>query len=363
MPFLGTTPTQGFVGANPKQSFTANGSTTVFTLTNPVASANDLEVFVGNVRQEPTAAYTAAGTTLTMSEAPDTGLNFYVINKSQAQVTTTPPANSISTDKIVNDAVTSAKLDTNIAVAGTLAVTGNSTANSINLGGRSLGAGGTPLGVNFSSASTNGMQINDTNSGNLGGFMGFYSGSGAGTLRANIQNANNAGMHLCLGTSGTVSFGSTGYVAANALDDYEEGTWTATLGGSGSDPTVSSYSYNSGHYTKIGRQVFAHIYMRIEAGGISGGSGDGIIKGLPFAAKSTGNISNGVGGWIENYWSTSTSFSSGRNYPMLYLAAGSNYIGVWQKGTNNPTQMTGWALSQIDDAAFLVGGVLVYMTA
>ena len=113
MPFLGTTPTQGFVGANPKQSFTANGSTTVFTLTNPVASANDLEVFVGNVRQEPTAAYTAAGTTLTMSEAPDTGLNFYVINKSQAQVTTTPPVNSISTDKIVNDAVTSAKLATN----------------------------------------------------------------------------------------------------------------------------------------------------------------------------------------------------------------------------------------------------------
>ena len=110
MPFLGTTPTQGFVGANPKQSFTANGSTTVFTLTHPVANANDLEVFVGNVRQEPTAAYTAAGTTLTMSEAPDTGLNFYVINKSQAQVTTTPPVNSISTDKIVNSAVTDAKI-------------------------------------------------------------------------------------------------------------------------------------------------------------------------------------------------------------------------------------------------------------
>ena len=110
MPFLGTTPTQGFVGANPKQSFTADGSTTVFTLTNPVATANDLEVFVGNVRQEPTSAYTAAGTTLTMSEAPATGLNFYVINKSQAQVTTTPPVNSISTDKIVASAVTNAKI-------------------------------------------------------------------------------------------------------------------------------------------------------------------------------------------------------------------------------------------------------------
>ena len=90
MPFIGTTPTQGFVSSFPKQSFTPNGSTTVFTLANPVATANDLEVFVGNVRQEPTTAYTATGTTLTMSEAPATGLNFYVINKSFAQVTTNP---------------------------------------------------------------------------------------------------------------------------------------------------------------------------------------------------------------------------------------------------------------------------------
>ena len=117
MPFIGTTPTQGFVSSFPKQSFTPNGSTTVFTLTNPVATANDLEVFVGNVRQEPTTAYTAAGTTLTMSEAPATGLNFYVINKSFAQVTTTPPANSISTDKIVNSAITDAKIASGITAS------------------------------------------------------------------------------------------------------------------------------------------------------------------------------------------------------------------------------------------------------
>ena len=117
MPFIGTTPTQGFVSSFPKQSFTPNGSTTAFTLTNPVASANDLEVFVGNVRQEPTTAYTAAGTTLTMSEAPASGLNFYVINKSFAQVTTTPPANSISTDKIVDGAVSNAKIATGITAS------------------------------------------------------------------------------------------------------------------------------------------------------------------------------------------------------------------------------------------------------
>ena len=127
MPFIGTTPTQGFVSSFPKQSFTPNGSTTVFTLTNPVASANDLEVFVGNVRQEPTTAYTAAGTTLTMSEAPATGLNFYVINKSFAQVTTTPPVNSISTDKILNNAVTVGKL----ATSGTLPALNGSALTSV----------------------------------------------------------------------------------------------------------------------------------------------------------------------------------------------------------------------------------------
>ena len=117
MPFIGTTPTQGFVSSFPKQSFTPNGSTTVFTLTNPVATANDLEVFVGNVRQEPTAAYSAAGTTLTMTEAPATGLNFYVINKSFAQVTTTPPVNSISADKIIANAVTNAKIASGVSAS------------------------------------------------------------------------------------------------------------------------------------------------------------------------------------------------------------------------------------------------------
>ena len=147
------------------------------------------------------------------------------------------------------------QVESNATVGGTASITGNATANSINLGGRGLGAGGTPLGVNFSSASTNGMQINDTNSGNLGGFMGFYSGSGAGTLRANIQNANNAGMHLCLGTNGTVVFGNTGYTAANALDEYEEGTWNPTVGGN------ATYNNQQGTYTKIGRYVFKIYFI------------------------------------------------------------------------------------------------------
>ena len=132
MPYLGSTPNASF-STRTKQDFTANGSTTAFTLSSAVASANDIEVFVGNVRQEPTDAYTVNGTTLTMSEAPETGLNFYVVFKGLEENSVVPADNTISTAKIANDAVTGAKIENNPAIAGnatvggTLGVTGETT--------------------------------------------------------------------------------------------------------------------------------------------------------------------------------------------------------------------------------------------
>ena len=66
-------------GTLDKQSFTANSSTTVFTLDTTVKDAKSLLVSVGGVIQEPDVAYTASGTTLTFSEAPVTGNIVYVI--------------------------------------------------------------------------------------------------------------------------------------------------------------------------------------------------------------------------------------------------------------------------------------------
>ena len=100
MPYLGSTPNASF-SSRTKQDFTANGSTTAFTLNSAVASANDIEVFVGNVRQEPTDAYTVSGTTLTMSEAPATGLNFYVVFKQLEENSVVPADGTISDAKIV----------------------------------------------------------------------------------------------------------------------------------------------------------------------------------------------------------------------------------------------------------------------
>ena len=352
MPFIGKQPQ---AGAYSKLDSITTSATATYNLTLDSGayypqSANHLLVSLNGVIQAPQDSFTVSGSQIIFDSAlTSADVIDFIIALGDTLDIGVPSAGSVNTSQLANDAVTSAKLDTNIDVAGTLdvtgattldstlAVVGNSTANSMNLGGRGFLSGGAQLGVNFTSASAAGLQINDTNSGNLGGMLQFYSGSGAGTLRANIQNANNTGVHMCLGTGGTVVFGNTGYTAANALDDYEEGTWTATLGGTGSAPTVSAYSYNSGHYTKIGRQVYAHIYIRVENGNISGGTGDITIEGLPFASKSSGNISNGTGAWIENFTNIANSFSAGRSYARPFISPGENKMRIYQLSYSDPT--------------------------
>lgn len=86
MAFIGNRPADTF-HTTVKQSFTPDSSTTAFTLNQSVAGENEIELFINNVRQEPGSgkAYTAAGTTLTMSEAPTTGDDMYCIFQGKAQ--------------------------------------------------------------------------------------------------------------------------------------------------------------------------------------------------------------------------------------------------------------------------------------
>ena len=71
---------------------------------------------------------------------------------------------------------------------------------------------------------------------------------------------------------------------ANTLDDYEEGTWTPTLQGSTTNPTVT-YVTQTGSYTKIGNMVT--VFVRLQTSAVSGGSGTALVAGLPFTTNST----------------------------------------------------------------------------
>jgi hypothetical protein len=67
--------------------------------------------------------------------------------------------------------------------------------------------------------------------------------------------------------------------AANALDDYEEGTWTMGVSFGGAS-VGATYSLNTGKYTKIGRQVNVTGYLTLTSKGSSTGAAK--ITGLPF---------------------------------------------------------------------------------
>tara|TARA_R100000664_G_scaffold6940_1_gene12025 strand:+ start:1351 stop:2418 length:1068 start_codon:yes stop_codon:yes gene_type:complete len=93
----------------------------------------------------------------------------------------------------------------------------------------------------------------------------FLNGTGTGTERVRI------------GDNGILFNGDS--AAANALDDYEEGTWipSITAGGWSIDSTVSAT------YTKIGRVVHVHVYTSITG---TGNSDDFTMSGLPFNSAS-----------------------------------------------------------------------------
>ena len=82
MAYLGKEAVNRSTGTS-KDSFSGDGSTTAFTMSRSVLLVTDIEVFVDNVQQEPTTAYTVSGTTLTFSSAPANGTNnVYVIHRS-----------------------------------------------------------------------------------------------------------------------------------------------------------------------------------------------------------------------------------------------------------------------------------------
>ena len=91
--------------------FSGDGSTTDFTLDVAPGSVLDIEVFVGNVRQDPNSAYTLSGTTLSFTGAPPSGTNnIYVVHQAKSVGTIDVPALGVSTASIQADAITEAKI-------------------------------------------------------------------------------------------------------------------------------------------------------------------------------------------------------------------------------------------------------------
>jgi len=105
----------------------------------------------------------------------------------------------------------------------------------------------------------------------------------ADTHHFRLGTGSSAGGNLYVG--GGVYLGGT--ATANKLDDYDEGTWTPAVSGSGTAGTAT-YGLQGGSYTKIGNKVTC--WFSIANFAQSGASGNFIISGLPFTCITTSSV-------------------------------------------------------------------------
>jgi len=132
MGYVGNTPAEkyaSFAVQNFSVSATAN-----YTLDHPVANENDIRLVINNVVQHPGSgkAYTASGTTLTLSEATAGTDTMYCVFLGKAVQTVTPSnssvtnamlvADSVNGSKIADDSISDEHLD-NTAITGQTAIT------------------------------------------------------------------------------------------------------------------------------------------------------------------------------------------------------------------------------------------------
>ena len=121
-------------------------------------------------------------------------------------------------------------------------------------------------------------------------------------------------MRLGAGSSDRVRISTDGLLfgtdtaTANALDDYEEGTWTPTFAG------VAVTNLYGATYIKIGRQVIAECYIN---GNTQNNTNQFRLAGLPYTA--TSDVSYG-GGSIS--YSASVDLSE---FAAPIIAPGTNY--------------------------------------
>ena len=121
-------------------------------------------------------------------------------------------------------------------------------------------------------------EVNGTpSSNNMPADLVFYTNGGAVSVGERVRILKGGGMTFNGDTS-----------TDNALDDYEEGTFTPAMYGSTTAGSIT-YTYQNGVYTKIGNKITVSVNLAVSS--IGSAAGNMRISGFPFAPK---NATEGV---------------------------------------------------------------------
>jgi len=109
MAYIGVQPQDTFISID-KQTFSTSATAT-YTLDHTVGSVNDIALFLNNVRQEPTTAYTISGTTLTLASAITSSDSMYCIYLGKSIGTQAPATGSVTNAMLAGSIATSKLTD------------------------------------------------------------------------------------------------------------------------------------------------------------------------------------------------------------------------------------------------------------
>ena len=155
--------------------------------------------------------------------------------------------------------------------------------------------------------------------------------------------------------------------SANALDDYETGSWTPAFSNYQSGAGSWTYTFQEGKYTKTGNHVSAWFYVAVSAmATLPGGGGSGdylVLAGLPFTAQN--HRANEGASVLLNWWKANgTGCNSGnqvtgfvqRNYSrMLFGQRTNNHI-----ANLSPAAYFGTSTGNFGSAAYMYGMVTYF---
>ena len=200
-------------------------------------------------------------------------------------------------------------------------------------------------GIEIHRANGSSFRIEDTTNSVVGELQVYSNGVNlvAQTNHPIIVSPNNA--EIARFTTAGLHLGGTG--AANALDDYEEGTWTPSF--SASSPPTVNYNSQVGNYTKVGRMVMVNFYL--VTGSVSGGSGDLKIAGLPFAVNGpAGSRTGNAQHWNSGINSNSSIGGYGSGTEIILAQNNNDRVQVSDLRTSNDSNQLWWSFSYITNA-------------
>ena len=301
---------QGFT----TDSFTGAGSATTFTLSKEPFSENTLIVVINNVIQKPTTNFTVSGTTLTIvGTAVASGDVIYAIH--MGGVVPSTLASKVDLNGVSDTLILDADADTTISAD-------------------------TDDQIDFKTGGSDRVSILNTAGANV------QVADGIDLLDGNLKVASGH----CIDFSATSD--ATGQTS-ELLDDYEEGTWTASFS-DGSTAYTMNASIKVGRYVKIGDHVWIWGYFKtddVDGGGANENTSTK-ITGLPFTMENnTENYASVHVGYVNSF-----ALPNALSVVMGYIEISNTYIYLVRNGSTDGTEaITGVHVS--DGGTLMLAGM------